>query len=125
MAWCFEDELTEEARRLFSRLTDESAIVPSVWPLEIANALLVAERRQRQTPSKTERYVELVLGLPIFVDHGSVSNALNETRRLAQQGNLSAYDASYLELAVRRGLPLATLDARLRQAATSLGVSLL
>lgn len=94
-------------------------------PLEVANGLLTAERRSRISASEATRAGRLLLALPIVVDPVERSRALGETRRVARARGLSAYDAAYLELALRLGLPLATLDGELRNAAEKEGVEVL
>lgn len=104
-------------------LATVEAIAPSLWPLEVANALLMGERRKRSTPGETEKSVQFLENLPITVDEATARQALKETLRLARTHNLTTRGASCLELSMRRGLPLATLDARLRTAA-AVGVPL-
>lgn len=120
LAWVFEDEQTPAARRLLSRLTTEAAIVPALWRFEVANALTVGERRGRMDPAQVERSIVLFETLPIEVDR-----ELPDPSRLiavARRRRLSAYDASYLDLAARQGVPLATLDGALAAAARAEGV---
>lgn len=122
-AWCIEDETSERAEIILHRLKGEEALVPPLWIYEMANALLAAERRGRITPADTSRAIELVLSLPIRVEPADF-RALNASRLLAREYNLSAYDASYLELAQREGLRLATMDRELSWAAQKCGVRL-
>ena len=124
MAWGFEDEADDYAAAILERMPALQAHVPSLWPLEVANALLVGERRRRITPADTTRFLAILGALPITVDEETVAHAWADTMHLARAHNLSAYDAAYLELALRRGLPLATLDGKLKAAATAVGVSL-
>lgn len=125
MAWCFPDEETPETRALFARMRTSAAVVPIIWPLEVANVLLIGERRQRLTQAHVAQFIQLLHTLAITVDAGAAMDALSSVVALGQSHSLSAYDASYLELAIRQRLPLATRDARLRAAATRAGVSLL
>jgi predicted nucleic acid-binding protein len=124
MAWCFDDECDAFADGVLARLAHEAAIVPPLWPLEVANVLAIGERRGRLTPAASTRFVELLASLPLVVAEQSSGPAFDAILPLARATGLSAYDAAYLELAMRHGLPLATLDARLRAAAESLGVAL-
>jgi len=124
-AWCFADEASEAADALLDRVERDGAIVPGVWPLEVANVLLVAERRRRITPEIAGRFVDLLAALPIVVDDETGSRALGDTIDLARRLALTAYDAAYLELAKRRGLALATRDSDLRKAAAKSLVKLL
>jgi predicted nucleic acid-binding protein len=123
MAWCFEDEATAATDVILDRLTGEDAVVPSIWPLEIANVLLVAERRGRVSEAQASRFVELLAALPIEVD--DVAPDLSAVLAAGRQHQLSAYDAAYLVLAERLGAPLATLDQRLVAVAEQAGVQLL
>lgn len=122
MAWCFEDEVSAFTDRVLESLRESEAFVPQVWSLEITNVLAVAERRKRITAAASTRFLELLAELPIRTDSGA------DPRRLlavARQTGLSAYDASYLELAMREGFPLATNDRTLSAAARKSGVRLL
>ena len=124
MAWCFTDEATEYTESVLDLLRDSSAVVPSIWPLEVSNVLLLGERKQRVTYAKTTRFVQVLQELPISIDSETVSAALEAVLRLGREYGLTSYDAAYLELAMRRGLPLATLDERLTTAARQAGVTL-
>jgi predicted nucleic acid-binding protein len=125
MSWCFEDEESDLGERALDLLAEREAVVPAIWPLEAANALVVAERRKRLAPGDSLRFVELLASLPIRVEPDPASRVLGEVLALARSSGLSSYDASYLHLAVRLDLPLATLDASMRAAALELGVELL
>jgi predicted nucleic acid-binding protein len=122
MAWCFEDECDELADAVLDRLADGEAWVPSLWPLEVANVLVAAERRRRLTAADSARFIELLMGLPIVVDDRSHERALSQVLAAARQLGISVYDASYLELAMRLGATLATRDTQLSAAAASAGV---
>ena len=125
LAWHFEDEASEYADRVLERLREDRAAAPSIWSLEVANALLVAERRGRLSPAKVSRAVELLLELPISIHDVAAESVLGPVLDLARAHGLSAYDAVYLELAMREGLPLATQDEALRAATQRVGVPLL
>lgn len=124
MAWCFEDEVTPYAEAVLDRLRDEEAVVPAIWPLEVANVLLVAERHQRIREAQTVRFTQLLQSLPITIEGESLPGALGAILSLGRECGLSAYDAAYLEVAARRGLAFATQDKRLIAAARRLGVPL-
>ena len=115
LAWVFEDEQTPAARRVLLRLGAEAALVPAQWEFEVANALLTGERRGRMGPAQVERSVALFAALPIEVDREPVD--LSRLISVARRHGLSAYDASYLDLAAREGVPLATLDSAMAAAA--------
>jgi predicted nucleic acid-binding protein len=125
IAWCFEDEATPETDALLDRLRDEGAAVPALWSLEVGNALLQAERHGRLSTAKVAAFVNLLAGLPIAIDGDTATRALREVLALARAEGLTTYDASYLELAGRRALPLATKDQTLHRAAQRVGVPLL
>ncbi len=124
LTWHFEDETSDYAEQILDRLAEDEAIVPTLWPLEIANGLILAERRERISPAKLARAIELSLDLRVSLDRASAALALGAVHELARSQGLSAYDAAYLELAMREGIPLATQDEDLRNAAGRAGVSL-
>jgi len=123
VAWFFEDEANAYAQAVEDSLVAASAIVPSLWPLEVANALLVGERRKRATEAKVTTFLGLLKSLPILTDDETPIHAWHESIQLARIHQLSVYDASYLELAIRLALPLATLDDRLKAAANAADVA--
>ena len=123
LAWCFDDEATAATRALLDRFEDEHAEVPSLWHLELANALASSERNRRITPARISEFIALISGLPIVIDEQTPNFALSAVLDLARRERLSAYDASYLELAMRRGVPLATKDNDLTKASERLGVT--
>ncbi len=104
---------------------ESGAVVPVLWPLEVLNALAIAERRRRVDRDTRHRLVGLLRELPIRVDLESAVLAWTDTAGLAERHSLTLYDASYLELARRLGLPLGTLDGDLRKAAKVSKVPLL
>ena len=122
MAWIFPDEATDATDRLRDALIETSAFVPSLWPIETANALLVATRRGRIARDEWPGIRAHLDALPIEVDPGSASRTWGATLDLASVHGISVYDAMYLELAVRMRMPLATLDRALRAAGQSQGV---
>lgn len=99
--------------------------VPSLWALGAANVIAKSQRLDKVTQAQASEFISLLDALDLDVDDATAQHALHETLELARQFCLSAYDAAYLELALRRGLPLATLDAKLQGAARAAGVSLL
>lgn len=124
MTWCFPDEHSDFAWAVLDHLERNSAVVPVLWPIEVANAILVGERRRRLSASESARFLKLLSGLAIHVDTRTAESVFPRTLPVARTYGLSAYDASYLELAMREELPLATLDERLQKAAADAGVVL-
>ncbi len=124
MAWCFADEASAYADAILDRLASTEALVPAIWPLEVGNVLLVAERHNRLSEADSARFVALLDELPLTVEQEVPQRALGEILMLAREHRLSTYDASYLDLAMRSGLPIATLDAGLRRAAKACQVPL-
>ncbi len=125
MSWCFKDQANPYADSVLKRLTDAVAYVPSIWPLEVVNVLLAAERKKYIGEADSVRFVSLLSQLPITIECESSGRAMKDLLGLARVHNLSSYDASYLDLAMRKGLPLATLDEKLRRAAGSTRAGLL
>ena len=124
LAWCFEDETSAAAEAALAAFADEEAIAPAIWPFEVANAIRTAERRGRLELSDVARVRSLLLALPIEIEATDLGAALGEVAEVARTLDLSAYDAAYLSLAARRGIPVATVDDRLRRAAVAAGVPL-
>lgn len=122
MAWFFKDETVAYAEAVEDSLAGAEAVVPALWPLEIVNTLVVGERRKRSTEAQAATWLSYLRALPIAVDDETALRAWGDTLSLARAHQLSAYDAAYLELALRRSLPLATLDERLKEAAAAVGV---
>lgn len=122
LAWCFADEGGNYALVVLDELRASEAVAASHWGLEVANGFLVAERRGRIAARDVPRLTKFVLALPIAMDPVARRRPLGSVHRLARSHGLSAYDAAYLELAVRHGIPIATLDSPLRSAARAEGV---
>ena len=117
MSWCFKDEASQYADDVLDRLLDSTAFVPSIWPLEVVNVLLVAERNDRIREADSVRFITLLSQLPIIVAHDRTEKLMKEILALARANRLSSYDACYLDLSMRKGFPIATLDAQLVKAA--------
>ena len=124
MSWCFEDEGNIYADAVLESLESREAFVPTIWPLEVGNVLLVAERKKRLGQAASVRFLSLLGALPITVEQEPSERMLKEILSLARTLGLSTYDASYLDLAMRLDLPLATLDAALANAAKKSGVQI-
>jgi len=113
MAWVFPDEANESTDALRESLVKDSAVVPVLWPIEVGNVLLVATRRGRLTEADWPRILDDLQALPIDIDRESCARVLDTVLPVANEHDLSVYDAMYLELALRLRLPLATLDQEL------------
>lgn len=127
MTWCFPDEASEKAVEISERIAAGARVsAPAFWRHEILNALLVGEKRKRLTPELTRTFVQDLNRLPIDVDeHATAATVFNTTQSLCRKHGLTAYDAAYLELAMRGGCDLATVDDDLRRAAKSEGIAIL
>jgi predicted nucleic acid-binding protein len=125
VAWYFEDETTPATEAILDRVSEAGATVPTLWRLEVVNAFQSAIRRKRITAPYRDQSLAELTQMPITIDADTNVYAWTTTLRLAERFALTIYDSAYLELAQRRSLPLATLDAALREAAAALGVTLL
>ena len=125
VAWCFDDESTPAAWALLDRLRTTPGHVPALWELEIGNILLGAERRRRITQARAALFLGILGELDIRVDPDLPGRAFRDVLPLARAQRLTTYDATYLELAMRLGLPLATKDAALVRAANAVRVKTL
>ncbi len=123
LSWCFSDEENDSALQTLNALAEGEAVVPAIWTLEVANVLLLAERRGRLARAESEQFLALLEKLPITVDTTSICAISPHIMALGRDYQLSSYDAAYLELAMREGIPLATIDTLLLNAMTRLGVS--
>ena len=125
MAWLFEDEATRNTEALLDRLKTEEAFVPTLWAYEVGNVLLMAQRRKRITEAQGRRFTQLLESLPISISDSHLVSLWSSAVVVARAHGLSVYDGTYLDLAMREGIPLATRDRALRRAARKLGVAIL
>jgi predicted nucleic acid-binding protein len=125
IAWAYNDETTPQVLDVFDRLIANGAWVPSLWRIEVANVLEKKVRGRRNDAVFRDSALTNLSLLPISIDPETDRQAWGATLRLAERHRLTLYDAVYLELALRRALPLATLDLELRAAAKAEGVRLL
>jgi len=123
-SWCFEDETSPFTESMLDDVTQNGARVPALWLFEMSNVLAVAERRGRIDVEQVTRFQEALLALPVLIDRAEERALVPALIHVARVHGLTAYDASYLELAMRSGLPLATRDGALRAAAERVGVTL-
>jgi len=127
MRWLLaSDKKTDQqyAEKVLESLIASEALVPHLWHLEATNVLLSAERRKELDISQVERFISQLENLPIRVDPLTANQAFNRTLSLSRAYKLSSYDAAYLELAMREGLTLATLDKNLKKAAIQADVKI-
>jgi len=116
MTWCFIDEANQYTDAVLDSLSEANAIVPAGWPLEVVNVLLAAERRKRLRESDSVRFLSLLSQLPIQVEQAWPARSMKDLLALGRANHLSSYDASYLDFAMKQGLPIATLDQKLSEA---------
>jgi predicted nucleic acid-binding protein len=122
VTWLFDDEQDEISRAALRQVIETGAAVPSIWRLEIGNALRTAVRRRRCSPEHATNSLLRLTRLRIVCDSETNQHAWNATWSLSQEQNLTLYDAAYLELAIRACVPLASRDVALLRAARSMGV---
>ena len=125
IAWVHPAQATPETDAMLDGLAaGDSLVIPALWPLEVANALTVLSRRRKLTPDEARTAIEMIRSLPAAIDHEAAAIAFTRLVDLASEHDLTVYDATYIELAARRQLPLASNDARMKQAAIRSGVDL-
>ena len=126
LAFLFSDEATPETDEVLDSLGEGAkACAPALWRWEVGNALLMAERRKRITAAESTRHLASLQALPVECDENAWRETWNAAFLLARKHKLTLYDAAYLELAVRRGIALGSLDMELRKAGKSEGAKLL
>jgi predicted nucleic acid-binding protein len=125
MRWFFGDGKPQElayAVKVLDAMKQDLALVPVTWGLEVANVIARAEVKGIVTEARSSAFLEMLAGVDIEADSATFAQALSDTLQLARRYKLSSYDASYLELALRLGAPLATLDEDLQKAAKKAGI---
>lgn len=125
MTWCFSDETNKYSDAILDSLETSTAFVPSIWPLEVGNVLLVTERRKRLSEADSTRFIALLSELPIVIEQEQPERMIKHILALAREHKISTYDASHIDLAMRKGLPIASLDKGLRKAVRRSRVSIL
>jgi predicted nucleic acid-binding protein len=125
LAWCFTDEATEKSQALLRRVIDDGCMAPGIWPIECANILIAAERTGRVSAADLKENIAKLQSLDVEVDDEMPARSFTDILHLARQHRLTSYDAAYLELALRRKLPLATKDKQLQETARRAGVALI
>jgi predicted nucleic acid-binding protein len=128
VSWCFPGDPTEDtlySRYILALLTTHDAIVPGIWAFEIANSIFVSfTKRKRITEQQIQEYLQRLKALPISMKTRDLWSIL-DLESVSRKWNLTPYDAAYLDLAIRRGLPLATTDGGLKKAAAAEGIEIL
>ncbi len=123
LAWCFTDEQTPQSLQILGRLdSGDQAVVPLFWTLEVLNSFLVGERRGRISSQQTRTSLNALNGLRPVYDHASAEVVNGPVQKLCRDHGLTPYDALYIELAMRKGYPLATQDENRKKAPLALGV---
>jgi len=125
ISWFMPDEANNYYITILEQVAEKGAVVPSIWHLEVGNVLLNAERNKRITPEQVGSAIYSLNELPIITDSLTSKNAWQETMELAKYYNLSLYDASYLELAQRLNIPIATFDKQLKIAAKKKNITMI
>jgi predicted nucleic acid-binding protein len=125
MSWCFLHEAMPATRKLLTDISEKSVLVPGWWYVEIANVLVLAERKGRINADQVAEFIALIEALDVEIDNDSPQRAFSQLLPLCRTHRLTSYDAIYLDLALRRKLPLASLDEPLRKATKKLGIKLL
>jgi predicted nucleic acid-binding protein len=125
MSWCFKSDANKYGDAVLDILAESTALVPPIWPLEVVNVLLVAERRNRLKQVDSVRFITLLSQLPIVVEHEGPERKMKDLLSLGRATNLSSYDAAYLDVAMRNDCPIATLDKKLIEAAKNVDVTTL
>jgi predicted nucleic acid-binding protein len=127
LTWCFPDEEAQRAQEISERIAGgDTVVVPAFWRHEILNALLVGEKRNRLTAELIQAFIADLNRLPVnLVDGATQDVVFNTTQAICRKHGLTAYDAAYLEIAIRGAYPLATADEDLRRAAAAEGVQVL
>lgn len=124
LAWCFPDEGSDYAEQVLAALVGQPIVVPPIWISEVANGVLVGERRKRLRQPEIRRFIELLRALPITPDEQNGIANITNILSLGKDYGISAYDAAYLDVAQRHALPLASLDIALSKAAEKAGVEI-
>lgn len=125
IAWVHPAQATPETEAMLDRIAaGHSLVVPALWPLEVANALTVLRRRRKLTPDEARTAIDIIRELPAVIDHEAAAVAFTRLVDLASEHELTVYDATYIELAMRRQLPLASNDVRMKHAAVRAGLDL-
>ncbi len=125
LSWVFQDETSPETIDIAIKVRKKGAIVPALWHLELINIIILGERRGRIIQIETTERLSFLASLPIVTDPETINRAWSDILSLARTHGLTSYDATYFELAIRKNLPLATLDKKLSAAAKSIGVAVL
>lgn len=126
MAWVLrEDAMSEKADSILAIFEEKEAKVPTIWSLEVANVLCMAERQKKLTAFEVAEFKEFLSLLPVTIDHDTSSRVMGSIYALAKTEQLTVYDAAYLEMAIRIGCPLATFDKALKSAAKRNGIACL
>lgn len=122
MAWLFEDEGNQATDDILHQMKNRIAVVPTIWPLEVANVLLISQKHKRISAAKAAGFIDALADLPIIVDETTSSRAMHSIYTIAETNRLAIYDAAYLELAIREKIPLLSLEQDMVKAAKKMKV---
>ena len=125
LAWLFEEDQTARALDVLRRIEKDVLLVPPLWWSELENGILMGERRGRKTPAESSAFLKLVRTLSIRTDDTPRHRVSDDILDIGRRHNLTSYDATYVELALREGAPLATFDEAVRKCARGVGVKIL
>jgi predicted nucleic acid-binding protein len=125
LAWLFEEEQTQDALKLLPLIQEQGLLVPPLWWTELENGVLMGERRARKSQDDLSSFLKLVRALPIQTDDTPRHRVSDAIVSLGRQHSLTAYHATYVELALRTSSPLATFDIAIRKCAPALGIKIL
>jgi len=125
LTWCFDDEEALASTALLEKSEKEPVFVPQIWTIEVGNILVNAEKNKRISYAQMMEFLSILGNLNIRIDDKTSQYGFHEILSLAHSEKLTTYDATYLELAMRLGLPLATLDKQLKKAAINVGVQII
>ncbi|NQW11550.1 MAG: type II toxin-antitoxin system VapC family toxin [Alphaproteobacteria bacterium] len=125
LSWIFEDEVIPAGEEIFRQAYEHGVLVPAIWPVEVANVLLQAGKRGRIDDARLTEWLVILTNIPTTMEDRPPRDTFETIVPLARAQGLTACDASYLDLAMRHKLPLATKDAALRTAAQRVGVDVL
>jgi len=122
LSWIFKDENSRKSEDILKKLMDQKALVPSLWPYELANALFVAEKSRRIKEADSVAFINNLKNLPICIEENDYDNITKDVLSISREHKITVYDASYAELAIRKSLAVASFDKKLVNICSKIGV---